>query len=915
MSVHELLKPGTTIGGRYLNLRMLGTGGMGAVYEATDTRLNSKVAVKLMTNSDERAPAAFEQEARLLAALNHPGLPRVTDYFTDERGQFLVMDFVEGQDLEHMRMEQGGHLSFSTVFQWTIDLFEILEYLHTRQPPVIHRDIKPANIKVSPQGSIYLLDFGLAKSAVSTTNFSGRSLYAYTAQYAPPEQILGVGTDPQTDLFSLAATIYCLLAGTPPVDAIQRNQALTLRDSDPLQPLSELNSEVSAAFSNAIGQALALDARQRPSSVAELREQLVGVMYGNTTTQILVTSTDDETAPADMVTTAPVPVVHRPVWFDPSERASELIRLVESFTDSLTTERVRDALGRETVGQIRMREQQIRARLNDRFTLVVMGDFKRGKSTLVNALLGHEMAPSNVTPETVTINRFSYGSEVNIVAHLASGGRMQLAPEDLRAERLEPLMRQLAHPIQHVMIEAPISWLEGMVLVDMPGTGDLDWRFDAQVQEYLPQADAILYIISARAPLSASELAFLRRAVSPQEFPKLLFVVNQIDTIRKESDVERVIDLVRARVEQVFPGAHIYGLSGLDELNHCLGRTPPLPRRSENLRARFATFKRDLHETVLLNRDLIRIDRAVRQVQALVDMVEEQSVRLRTAMDRDRQQLQLAIAQCEDTDSALRQVMHEQRVRASKAILVLSEQTMGWMNRFIDRIQSDVVATLHQQRYAAVQRHLTFYLQDIIGRALATCVEEHQAEIATILEQTRAALSTAVADQTVMPAAPKLNTAQSVARMTYNQATWSDVDTIHYVASFAQQYIFGAVGQMALALVFAAVDKQADDTVQLSAYQDRLRKALPALRESLRVEVDALYRRFADEVDNQINGAYEADIANALNTLRQAESLQKEGTDRIHEAQRVCDGLVADAQATREQLTAFQSSLWYDDLA
>ncbi len=914
MTVHELLKPGTTIGQRYLTLRMLGTGGMGAVYEATDTRLNNRVALKLMTNSDERAPAAFEQEARLLAALTHPALPRVTDYFADERGQFLVMDFVEGQDLERMRTEKGGRLRFSEVFQWTMDLLEILEYLHTRQPPVIHRDIKPANLKVVPQGSIYLLDFGLAKSAVSTTNFSGRSLYAYTAQYAPPEQILGVGTDVRTDLFSLAATIYCLLAGTPPADAIQRNQALTRREPDPLQPLSDLNTEVPLAFSNAIGQALSLDARQRPASAAELREQLVGVVPGNTSTQITQTNPDDETAPADIDTTTPAPIVHRPIWFDPDERASELIRLVESFIDGLTTERVRDALGRETVGEIRVRDQHIRARLNDRFTLVVMGDFKRGKSTLVNALLGQEIAPSNVTPETVTINRFTYGSELHIVAHLANGGRMQLTPKDLRAERLETIMRQLTHPIEHIMIEAPIPWLEGMMLVDMPGTGDLDWRFEAQVQAYLPQADAILYVISARAPLSASELAFLRRAVVPQEFPKLLFVVNQIDVIRKEADVERVIDLVRVRVDQVFPGANVYGISSLDELHRQLGRTPPLARRSEHLRACFAAFKRDLDETILFNRDLIRIDRAVRQVQALVDMVEEQAGRLRTAMDRDRQQLHLAIAQCEDTNSALRQAMQEQCDRAHKAILALGEQTRFWMKGFTDRILSDIVTPLHQQRYADVQRHLTFYLQDVIGRALAICVEEHQAEIASILEQTRVTLSTAVSDQTEIPSAPKLTTSQSVARMTFNQATWSDVDTIHYVASFAQQHIFGAVGNMALALIFAAVDKQADDTVQLRAYQDRLRKALPSLREALRAEIDTLYQHLADEVDNQINSSYEANIASALNTLRQAESLQKEGVERIHEAQRVCDTLVAEAQATREQLTTFQKSLWYDEL-
>lgn len=935
MSVRELIKPGTTIGGRYLAHRVMGAGGMGAVYEATDTRLKCRVALKLMTNGDARAPAAFEQEARLLASLNHPALPRVTDYFSDERGQFLVMDYVDGLDLEQIRTQRGGRLAFAEVFKWAIDLLEVLEYLHTHVPPVIHRDIKPANLKVSPQGVIYLLDFGLAKSDVSTTHLSGQSLFAYTAQYAPLEQILGQGTSPLSDLFSLAATLYCLLAGTPPVEAGLRSRAVAQGQPELLIPLAELNPEVAGPFSDAIYQALELDARKRPTSAAVLRERLLGVAPAFVTTEIaaiptavnvpteLATTAPAPTAPlppavsvpTELATTAPAPAALRQVWFDPAERAAELIRLIEDFTDLLTTERVRETLGRDTISQIRLRDQQVRTRLNERFNLVVMGDFKRGKSTLVNALLGSELAPSNITPETVTINRFTYGPELSIVAHLANGVRMQLTPNDLRAERLEPLTRQLAHPIQHITIEAPIAWLEGLLLIDMPGTGDLDWRFDAQVQAYLPQADAIVYVISARAPLSASELAFLRRAVAPQEFPKLLFVVNQIDAIRNEADVERVIELVRSRVDQIFPGAEVYGLSSLDELNRRLGRNPPQRRRADDLAARFAVFRLELHESVLLNREIIRTDRAVRQAQALVNLVEEQASRLRTAMDRDSEQLQVSIRQCEDTNSSLRRAMQEQRARARNTILALGAKAQSWMNHFVDRVQAEVVAPLHQQRYADVQRHLTFYLQDVIARALAACIETHQAEIALILEQTRAALNTAVSDQTQLPATEGPMTAQAVARLTFNQATWSDVDTIHYVASFAQQHIFGAVGQMALALVFAAVDKRADDTIQLKAYQEQLRKALPALRDALKAEVNTLYSRLADEVDNQINSAYEADIASALNTLRQAESLQQAGTQRIHDAQSVCERLIVDAQAARLELLAFQRGLWHDVLA
>src|SRR5215208_1082698 len=232
-----MLPNNTLLQGRYLIVEQIGRGGMGAVYKATDTRLRSTIALKETLVGGEMLLKAFEREAQLLAGLRHPALPRVSDHFIDESGQFLVMEFIPGDDLATLLLKRGSPFPFGDVLRWGDQLLDALDYLHSRQPPVVHRDIKPQNLKLTPRGEIILLDFGLAKGSVgadqSITSATG-SVMAYTAHYAPFEQIRGAGTDARSDLYSLGATLYTMLTGKIPADALTRAEAAMSRQDDPL---------------------------------------------------------------------------------------------------------------------------------------------------------------------------------------------------------------------------------------------------------------------------------------------------------------------------------------------------------------------------------------------------------------------------------------------------------------------------------------------------------------------------------------------------------------------------------------------------------------------------------------------------------------------------------------------------------
>jgi serine/threonine protein kinase len=267
---------GAVLQARYVIVRELGSGGMGAVYEAVDERLGATVAIKETFSIDERLRRHFEQEARLLARLHHAALPRVSDYFTENGRAFLVMQFISGDDLAQVIGDRREAFPAQQVIAWADQLLDALIYLHTRDRQIIHRDIKPHNLKVTESGQIALLDFGLAKTHAGdhSTTQSSHSLFGYTRKYSPIEQMQDQGTSPQSDIYALGATLYHLLTGEKPVDALVRAAALANGNEDPLQPPHKAQPGVDAELSLIIMRAMALNAGDRFASAAEFREAL-----------------------------------------------------------------------------------------------------------------------------------------------------------------------------------------------------------------------------------------------------------------------------------------------------------------------------------------------------------------------------------------------------------------------------------------------------------------------------------------------------------------------------------------------------------------------------------------------------------------------------------------------------------------
>jgi serine/threonine protein kinase len=276
------LSPDTILRDRYRIIEPLGRGGMGAVYLAYDTALDTQVAVKSNHNPGKDSRAQFMREARLLATLRHPNLPRVIDHFLVEDMQYLVMDYIPGKDLETVLRENGPQ-PLERVLEWARQLGSALSYLHKQQPPVIHRDIKPANVKLTPEGQVILVDFGLAKAAeLSQATATGAS--GYSAGFAPPEQYGGAHTGPYSDQYSFAALIYKLLTNQRPTESIQR-----LLGEAVLTPLRALDPKIPVQVQDAVEKAMSLRIQDRYGSIDEFIQALGDTSYMPTRRQEEVT--------------------------------------------------------------------------------------------------------------------------------------------------------------------------------------------------------------------------------------------------------------------------------------------------------------------------------------------------------------------------------------------------------------------------------------------------------------------------------------------------------------------------------------------------------------------------------------------------------------------------------------------------
>ena len=446
-----------------------------------------------------------------------------------------------------------------------------------------------------------------------------------------------------------------------------------------------------------------------------------------------------------------------------ADKEIELIR--GQLNDIIDDEKIARILGAECVRQLKEYDELIAKKCEEPFTLVILGEFKRGKSTIINALLGKILAPINVTPETYTINEISFGHTQTVEAILENGQRVPLVLEDITRENLERRMKLFPARISCVQIKDNAPILRDIRIVDTPGLSDLE-SLDKQVEDYIVNADAIMYAASCLLPFSETEQIFLASHVQPQRFGMLYVLVNMIDALGSMADVNKIMRRFRGISERIVPNAIVYGISGGDELKRKLGedRVPDKGTR-EFYETQFFQFELSLKRDIIMQKDVIRSKRVFTMLDQMHSEISSKLKLISDMSEMDKQMLEERAKAFEAECDELAAALEKKKPALHLSILEMQQEAESWMYEFFAKLRASILECRAKDEngediYASedIEKYFYSFLMEKVGEAYRTCIECHRDAITKLVEKLSRELAQAlgIADVSQMAKAPSV---------------------------------------------------------------------------------------------------------------------------------------------------------------
>lgn len=526
-------------------------------------------------------------------------------------------------------------------------------------------------------------------------------------------------------------------------------------------------------------------------------------------------------------------------------------------------------LGSAFAQRFKEKELSVRKHLADAFSVVVLGDFKRGKSTLINALLGDAVVPTAVTPETLTINRISYADTPRIEAVLQNGKRVLLTSEELTRDTLETILKQLPDKIAYVDIQHNAQVLREITIVDTPGLGEINHAFDAQVSEFLVNADAVLYVVSARAPLSMSEQAFLSTSVLPESFSRTFVIANMADILETKENVEKIRALTTERVAAISENCSVFLVSALNEYCRTKGLRRPNPELADVLDDNFLAFETALRDDIILQKDVIRSTRSIALVNAMLDDILSRIRLLDDSLKQGAEKLSEMEEEYRRHQDRLSSNIDKHKDSLSGAIMQMRQEASRWMTDFLSRVKAQVKSAGSSAEVADLERYMQFYLTDTIKAALLLCVQRHQTEIVDLLSVT----AQSMANEVYAEAFGNINTQIAA---TIADISWTKVDTAMFAGNMVVSLsglssVIGPlylIGQTIAGFVRQrVVSKKQEDfiTPVLQQYETLVNEVL--------INVDAIYQQLSRNAGQKLDELYQRQREAASEAVQQAHKL------------------------------------------
>jgi len=550
--------------------------------------------------------------------------------------------------------------------------------------------------------------------------------------------------------------------------------------------------------------------------------------------------------------------------------SEELMQLMESRLDRLGVfrfdSRYRELLGEAFVQKLSDWDRNIRSRRNDPFTVVVCGEFKRGKSSLINALLGEDVVTTNVTTETVTLNKISYGTHSN-EALLEGGRRLRLSDEELRKERLEELLRQSKEPFRQLELKRPIELLKDITIIDTPGLGDSLKDFSALVTEALRQADAVIYVFSVNYPLSRTEQFFLKTEILPQKYTDIFLVGNYADILRNREEYERMSALLKKRMQDLLPGLAPWMLSALDEQCVRCGEERPNVAMEEVLGQNFACFRETLNRRIAEKKEMVLPDRMQRMFGGMKEELSAALSAMEAGLDMDSREVQEAMGRINEQSRQQAGVQAEIAGRIDEKIESMRAQAYGQLSGLLDRMQAEV-DTLEDIKAAELTKYYSFYCIDTLQEAMNQCAEEHTMELYELLEEVSGELAQGMA-QVGAGSHPYSF------RFNLDNRTWTRGDNVGYVISRVNM---GALSLIADGITGAMRKKEME--AKTPEILRNIKAQYAGLRASCLKAVGEIYGRMRENARKQLDEYYGDKLRQAKEQAEQSAMVARQDEEK-----------------------------------
>lgn len=554
---------------------------------------------------------------------------------------------------------------------------------------------------------------------------------------------------------------------------------------------------------------------------------------------------------------------------DVKEGLEEILDEIRSLrTDSF----IRKILSRDDIERIKDWENTLKKRAEDEFSVVIMGDFKRGKSTLINAILSKAVAPTNVSPETMTINRISYGEASKREAVLKNGKRIRLNVEELNRDTLVEIMERLPAPIDYVEIQEDLPILKEITIVDTPGLGDILHSFEVQVQEYLNRADAVIYVASVLSPLSESEQAYLCANILPQKFTGLMVVANMADCLDTVEDIERVKAEMLKRVLAFSDNAGIYALSALDEYCRKCALKRPNPELEQYLENAFLEFESAMQNEIVLQKDFIKTQRVLVLARAMSSDIRKRLEVIVSMLKLNQSQLEEVSRSCEEEHVNLHHTLKREEETLTSATDQLYFEAKDWMMEFLERLNQEIQRVQTSGQTVTIQKHFQFYLMDTVQEAILKCLEAHQKVLAEKLQS----LAREFSGQTLFE-----GTSFKTSEMAVNIAdiSWTGVDTATFLLTNGTYLLGLTESPLSIHVVAQTIAGFVRESQVKKKQADLLKPVLDnydTLKDKIFAQLRTAYDSLRTQAIEKLKASYEAQIKASMEAVRQAMEVSRQ---------------------------------------